>query len=134
VEGLVGTMDSNIKGELSEHRGHPARTEDRVPLRYHYMLGKKNWEKHIFEFAEIAKVHNVPVLATGFIEDWQRVVLLKNGFKIYTFNEIFGEIDKNIYQYDPLKTWTHFNEKGCDVIGKRLADVIFNLTKTPRRG
>jgi hypothetical protein len=126
-ERLVGTMDSNIKGELPAHLGHPARTKDRVPLRYHYMLGEENWKKHICDFAKIAKVHNIPIIATGFIENWQRVVLLDNGFKIYTFDEIFGVIDKNVYGYDPLRTSSHFNEKGYDVIGKKLADVIFNL-------
>ena len=125
-EGLVGTMDSNIMKETPEHLGHPARTKDRVPLRYHYMLGEENWKKHISDFAKITRAHGISIIATGFIENWQRVFLLDNGFKIYTFDEMFGTINKNIYGYDPLRTYTHFNEKGCDVIGNKLADIIFN--------
>lgn len=126
-EGLVGTRDSNIKGELPAHLNHPARTKDRVPLRYHYMLGEENWKKHIYDFVKIARIHNIPIIATGFIENWQRAVLLSEGIKIYTFDEIFGVIDENKYGYIPSRTGTHFNEAGCDVIGKNLAGFIFNL-------
>lgn len=127
-EGLVGTMSSNVKGESPVHLGHPARTKDRVPSRYWYMLGEENQKKHFCEFAKIAKAHNIPIIATGFIQDWQRGIFLDNGFTVYSFDEMFkGVIDENIYEYDPLRTSAHFNEKGCDVIGKKLADYIFNL-------
>ncbi|MDD5449084.1 MAG: GDSL-type esterase/lipase family protein [Candidatus Omnitrophica bacterium] len=127
IEGLTGTARADKDRETAVHLPHPPRTKDRVPPRYHYMLGNDNWKKYICDFANTAKDHKIPLVATGFIEDWQREVLLNNSFKIYTFNEMFTKPDRNMYEYDPLNTSTHFNETGCDIIGKKLAKFIYPI-------
>ena len=65
--GLVGTQKS-ISTEVAAHKPHPPRTKDRVPARYHYMLGEENWRMHLHSFAHVAKQKGVLLLATGFIE------------------------------------------------------------------
>ena len=42
-EGLVGTLNG-ADTEVPVRRHHPARTRDRVPEHYHYMLGEENWK------------------------------------------------------------------------------------------
>src|SRR5215813_1105540 len=53
-EGLVGTLNG-ADTEVPVHRAHPARTRDRVPRRYHYMLGEKNWRMHMHSFARLCQ-------------------------------------------------------------------------------
>lgn len=123
-DGLIGAaQDSTERDPL--HMGHPPRDPRLVPVRYHYMLGEENWKMHIKEFAQICRDHGIRVIATGFIEKWQQEYLLRSGFKVYSFDEMFGGISKITYAYDPRHTYTHFNEEGYDIIGHKLADYIY---------
>jgi hypothetical protein len=122
-EGLVGTL-KGTDTEVPSHRAHPARTRDRVPRRYHYMLGEENWRMHIQSFARLSKQQGIVMLATGFIEDKEREFLLKEGFDIYSFYEIFQEKDMREYGYNPDDTTSHFNAQGCYMIGKTLAEYV----------
>src|SRR6266487_4235337 len=70
-EGLVGTLNG-ADTEVPAHRAHPARTRDRVPRRYHYMLGEENWRMHMQSFAHLCKQQGIVLLATGFIEDKEK--------------------------------------------------------------
>ena len=58
--GLVGTQKS-VKTEVAAHKPHPPRTKDRVPARYHYMLGEENWRMHLHSFAQVAKQKGVSI-------------------------------------------------------------------------
>jgi hypothetical protein len=122
-EGLVGTL-KGADTEVSAHRPHPARTRDRVPSRYHYMLGEENWRTYIQDFAHLCKQQGILLLATGFIEDKEKEVLLKSGFDVYSFYDIFQEKDMREYGYNPDDTRSHFNAQGCYIIGKILAEYI----------
>jgi hypothetical protein len=122
-EGLVGTLKS-ADTEVSAHRGHPARTRDRVPRRYYYMLGEENWRVHIQSFARLCKQQGILLLATGFIEDKEKEIFLKEGFDVYSFYDIFKEKDMREYGYNPDDTRSHFNAQGCYMIGKALAGYI----------
>ena len=122
-EGLVGTL-KGTDTEVPSHRAHPARTRDRVPRRYHYMLGEENWRMYIQNFARLSKQQGIVLLATGFVEDKERELLLKEGFDIYSFYEIFQEKDMREYGYNPDDTTSHFNAQGCYMIGKALAEYI----------
>lgn len=122
-EGLVGTLKSGAN-EVPARKRHPPRTQDRAPQAYHYMLGEDNWRKHIHLFAQICQKHNIPVLATGIIGEDERAVFLKEGFAVYSFDEIFQDKDTKDYGYNYNNTADHFDARGNDVIGKALADYI----------
>jgi hypothetical protein len=122
-EGLVGTL-KGADTEVPAHRPHPARTRDRVPRRYHYMLGEENWRMHIQHFAHLCKQQGILLLATGFIEDKEKEILLQAGFDVYSFYEIFKEKDTREYGYNPDDTRSHFNAQGCYLIGKILAEYV----------
>jgi lysophospholipase L1-like esterase len=122
-EGLVGTL-KGTDTEVSAHRDHPARTRDRVPGRYHYMLGEENWRMHIQNFAHLGKQQGIVLLATGFMEDKEKEFFLQVGFDVYSFSEIFQEKDTREYGYNPDDTTSHFNAQGCYIIGKMLAEYI----------
>jgi hypothetical protein len=122
-EGLMGTL-KGADTEVPAHRGHPARTRDRVPGRYYYMLGEENWRRHIQSFARLCKQQGVLLLATGFIEDKEKELFLKEGFDVYSFYDIFKEKDMREYGYNPDDTRSHFNAQGCYMIGKALAEYI----------
>jgi len=122
-EGLVGTL-RGADSEVPARRDHPARTRDRVPRRYHYMLGEENWRMHIQNFARSGQQQGVLLLATGFIEDKEKELFLKEGFDVYSFYDIFKGKDMLAYGYNPDDTTSHFNAQGCYMIGKALAEHI----------
>jgi len=122
-EGLVGTLNG-ADTEVPARRAHPARTRDRVPKRYHYMLGEENWRMHIQNFVRLSKQHSIALLATGFIEDKEKEFFLKEGFDVYSFYEVFKEKDMREYGYNPDDTTSHFNAQGCYMIGKALAEYV----------
>jgi len=122
-EGLVGTL-TGADTEVPARRAHPARTRDRVPRRYHYMLGEENWRMHIQSFASLCKQQGLVLLATGFIEDKEKELFLKEGFDVYSFYEIFEGKDMLKYGYNPNDTTSHFNAQGCSMIGQALAEYI----------
>src|SRR5215813_3879463 len=122
-EGLVGTL-KGTDTEVPSHRAHPARTRDRVPRRYHYMLGEENWRMHVQSFARLGKQQGILLLATGFIEEKEKEFFFKEGFDVYSFYDIFNEKDMLAYGYNPDDTTSHFNAQGCYMIGKTLADYI----------
>src|SRR5262249_28547739 len=74
-EGLVGTRKA-ADDEVPAHKPHPPRTKERVPPRYHYMLGEENWRLHIHDFAYLCRQKGILLLATGFIEQEQRIIFL----------------------------------------------------------
>src|SRR5215510_933774 len=122
-EGLVGTL-RGADTEVPAHRDHPARTRDRVPRRYHYMLGEENWRMHMQSFSRLCKQQGIVLLATGLIEDQEKKLFLKEGFDVYSFYEIFKEKDMREYGYNPDDTTSHFNAQGCYMIGKALAEYV----------
>lgn len=121
--GLVGTRKA-ADDEVPTHKPHPPRTKDRVPSRYHYMLGEENWRIHIKNFAHLCRQNDIALLATGFIDEEQKTIFLKEGFAVYSFYEIFQDKDMRDYGYHPDNTKSHFNATGCYVIGTFLADYI----------
>ena len=122
-EGLVGTRKA-ADDEVPSHKPHPPRTKDRVPGRYHYMLGKENWRMHIQTFAHLSKQKSVPLLATGFIDEEEKTVFLNEGFDVYSFFEIFQGEDMRDYGYNPDNTASHFNVNGCSLIATALGNYI----------
>ena len=62
------------------------------------------------------------MLATGFIGAEERADFLNEGFKVYSFYEIFEGRDMQDYGYDPANTADHFEAQGNDYIGKALAE------------
>jgi hypothetical protein len=122
-KGLVGTQKSTST-EVAAHKPHPPRTTDRVPARYHYMLGEENWRMHLHSFAGVARQQGILLLATGFIEDKEKAVFLEAGFDVYSFYDMFQDKDMREYGYNPEDTRSHFNARGCYIIGKALADYI----------
>ena len=122
-EGLVGTLRAT-QTDVPAHRAHPARTADRVPGRYHYMLGEENWRRHMQSFAHLSKQQGILLLATGFIEAEEKALFLKEGFDVYSFYDIFQTKDMREYGYNPDNTASHFNAQGCYVIGQALAEYI----------
>ena len=121
--GLVGTQKS-ISTEVAAHKPHPPRTRDRVPARYHYMLGEENWRMHLHSFARVAQHKGILLLATGFIEDQEKAIFLAEGFDVYSFYDMFQDQNMREYGYNPDDTRSHFNARGCSIIGKALADYI----------
>ena len=130
-EGLVGTLRAAADDVLA-HRPHPARTQDRVPRRYHYMLGKENWRMHIQTFAHLSQQKGISLLATGFIDEEEKAVFLSEGFDIYSFFEIFQGKDMRYYGYNPDDTASHFNANGCYLAAEALADYIQKQYVIPR--
>ena len=122
-EGLVGTLNG-ADTEVPARRDHPARTRDRVPRRYHYMLGEENWRRHMHSFAHLGKQQGIVLLATGFIEDQEKELFLKEGFDVYSFYDVFKDKDMREYGYNPDDTTSHFSAQGCYMIGKVLAEYI----------
>ncbi len=122
--GLVGTLSSTVAGEDEAHRHHPARTKDRVPPRYHYMLGRDNWERRVHEFAGICRHANVPMLATGLLEAEDREIFVREGFAVDSFFDMIGRDQMKQNGYDPANTSTHFNARGTERIGTALAGFI----------
>jgi hypothetical protein len=122
-EGLVGTRKS-ATDEVPVHKPHPPRTKDRVPTRYHYMLGEQHWKRHIQQFAHLSKREGITLLATGFIEEKEKIEFLNEGFDVYSFYEMFQGKNMRDYGYDTDHTQSHFNEEGCYMIGEALGDYI----------
>jgi len=75
-------------------------------------------------FASLGKQQGILLLATGFIEEEEKVAFLGVGFDVYSFYEIFKEKDIREYGYNPDDTTSHFNTQGCYMIGKALAEYI----------
>jgi len=122
-EGLVGTRKA-APDEVPERQRHPPRTKERVPVRYHYMLGEENWRRHVQNFAQLCQQNNIPILATGFIGPEERAIFKKEGFDVYSFYDIFAGKNMKDYGYNPDNTNDHFDAAGCDFIGKALANYI----------
>lgn len=128
--GLVGTP--RPKEEDPAHAPHPPRGRDQVPVRYHDFIGRENLERDVKVFGELCKRMGIPALATGFIEDEDRDLYKSSGFQVYSFFQIFRNLDMRDYGYDPVFTDGHFLENGSDLIGMALADFIsanFMLSK-----
>ncbi|MBM3223693.1 MAG: SGNH/GDSL hydrolase family protein [Candidatus Tectomicrobia bacterium] len=121
--GLVGTRKAAPDEDLA-HKPHPPRHPERVPARYHYMLGEAQWRQHVQQFAQVGQAHGIALLATGFIEPTEQSVFVQAGFAVYTFADMFHGQDTRTYGYDPAYTAGHFNASGCVVIGTALADYI----------
>jgi hypothetical protein len=119
----VGTL-GGADTEVPARRAHPARTRDRVPGRYHYMLGEENWRTHLHSFARLGEQQGVVLLATGFMEDQEKELFRREGFDVYSFYDIFKAEDMRGYGYNPDDTTSHFNSQGCYMIGKALAEYI----------
>ncbi len=122
-KGLIGTRKAAADEEPTRRR-HPPRSPERVPARYHYMLGEDNWRRHVQQFAQIARQHGIPLLATGFVEEAERQVLAQAGFDVYAFTDMFQGQDMRLYGYNPDDTATHVDAQGCRVIGQALAAYI----------
>jgi len=120
--GLVGAP--NWGDEDPAHSGHPPRTKDRVPPRYHAFIGRENLERNVLTFGSLAQSASLPLLATGFIEERDRWLYEKSGFQVYSFFDIFGDQDMRVFGYDRQNTADHFSELGNEVIGNALADFI----------
>jgi hypothetical protein len=88
------------------------------------MLGEDNWRLHIHSFARLCQQRGIVLLATGFIEDKEKALFLKEGFDVYSFYDIFKDKDLREYGYNPDDTRSHFNAQGCSMVGKALADYI----------
>ena len=111
--GLVGTLRGRPDGE--EHlRGHPPRDPDRVPERYHYMLGRENWERHLRRFGEVAREAGAALIGTGFIEDPDRATWETAGFEVISFYDIFAGRDMLAEgDYDASRSSDHFSASMC---------------------
>jgi lysophospholipase L1-like esterase len=122
--GLVGTLRGGRDGE--EHlRGHPPRDPERVPERYHYMLGRENWEHHLRRFGEVAREAGAALIGTGFIEAADRVIWESAGFEVVSFYDIFAGRDMLAEGgYDASRSSDHFSARGSRIIGAALADAI----------
>jgi hypothetical protein len=122
--GLVGTLRGLPGGD--EHlRGHPPRDPERVPERYHYMLGRENWERHLRRFGELGLEAGAALIGTGFIEAADRPVWERAGFEVISFYDIFAGRDMLAEGgYDASRTSDHFSARGSHVIGAALADAI----------
>lgn len=121
-EGLVGTV--RAKEDDPAHAPHPPRGRDQVPARYHDVIGRENLERDVRVFGELCKEWGTPAVATGFIEERDRQLYEASGFEVYSFFEIFHELDMRDFGYDPESTDGHFQENGSDRIGKFLAEFI----------
>jgi GDSL-like Lipase/Acylhydrolase family len=120
--GLVGTVRAQENDPA--HAPHPPRNKNQVPVRYHDIIGRENLERDVRIFGELCRKAGIPALATGFIEDQDRSLYETSGFQVYSFFQIFRQLDMRDYGYDPAFTDGHFLENGSDLIGKVLADFI----------
>ncbi|HEY5657362.1 MAG TPA: SGNH/GDSL hydrolase family protein, partial [Myxococcota bacterium] len=131
--GLVGTLRALPEGD-ERLRGHPPRSPERVPERYHYMLGRENWERHLRRFGALARGAGATLLGTGFIEAEDRAVWERAGFEVLSFYEIFEGRDMRAEGgYDPSRTADHFSARGSQIIGTALADAILRRFGQPPR-
>lgn len=121
--GLVGTLRI-LADEDPTLAGHPPRSPERVPARYHYMLGRESWIRHVRRFGEVARRAGIAALATGFIEPADRGIFADAGFQVLSFYEIFRDVGLESGGYDPRKSWSHFNGRGSDLVGRALARAI----------
>ena len=122
--GLVGTLRGEPGGD-ERLRGHPPRNPERVPERYHYMLGRENWERHLRRFGERAREAGVALVGTGFIEAADRSVWERAGFEVVSFYDIFAGRDMSTEGgYDASRSSDHFSAHGSGIIGAALADAI----------
>jgi hypothetical protein len=120
--GLVGAP--NWGDQDPAHAVHPPRTKDRVPPRYHAVIGRETLERNVVTFGSLAQSANLPLLATGFIEERDRWLYEKSGFQVYSFFDMFRDQDMRVFGYDPQNTADHFSEPGNEAIGNALADFI----------
>jgi hypothetical protein len=122
--GLVGTLRA-LPGGDERLLDHPPRSPERVPERYHYMLGRENWERHLRRFGELARGARAVLMGTGFIEEADRPVWERAGFEVVSFYEIFAGRDMLAEGgYDPSHTSDHFSARGSHIIGAALAEAI----------
>jgi hypothetical protein len=121
--GLVGTPRARDEKDPA-HVGHPPRSRNQVPVRYHDFIGRENLERDVKVFGSVAKTAGIPALAIGFIEDRDRNLYEASGFQVYSYFQIFRGLDMRDYGYNPANTVTHFSDNGSDFIGKALADLI----------
>jgi len=124
TEGLVGTL--RIESDEDPLRaGHPPRSPERVPERYHYMLGRENLERHLQRFGEIARAEGILLVGTGMIAQDDRSIFEEAGFEVYSFYDAFEGFDLlRDGGYDPADTSDHFDERGNLILGRRLAEFV----------
>ena len=120
--GLVGAP--RWGDEDSAHAPHPPRTKDRVPPRYHAVVGREKLERDVLTFGSSAQSARLPLLATGFIEERDRLLYEKSGFQVYSFFEMFRGQDMRAFGYNPQYTADHFSELENEFIGNALADFM----------
>jgi len=129
--GLVGTPLARERDPA--HHPHPPRSRDQVPARYHDFIGWDNVKRDVQVFGRIAKDVGMLALATGFIKDDNRDLYEAAGFQVYTFSQIFRELNMQEYGYNPANTASHFSDQGADFIGKALANFINEKFSLSRR-
>jgi hypothetical protein len=123
-EGLVGTLRVRADDDPAM-AVHPARRPERVPARYHYMLGRENWEAALWRFGKLGRTAGIELMATGVIEATERGAFEAAGFEVLSFQELFAGLDMlNDGGYDPARTSDHFDERGSAIIGSGLARAI----------
>lgn len=113
-EGLVGTMPD-------EALAHPTGDPALVPERYHYMLGRENFEAHVREFARIAREHGASLLATGFLKPADASLYRDAGFDLLPFSTIFADVDVRRFGYRPDHSGDHLNDAGSAFVAEALA-------------
>jgi GDSL-like lipase/acylhydrolase family protein len=121
--GLVGTPTSRERDPV-HGRPHPPRLREQVPPRYWNVIGRNNLERDVRTFGEVSRLAGIPTLATGFIEDHDKMLYESAGFRVYSFFEMFKDADMRNYGYKPTNTAGHFRDEGSDFIAAHLAAVI----------
>jgi hypothetical protein len=122
--GLVGTLRV-LPGGDERLLGHPPRAPERVPERYHYMLGRENWESRLRRFGELAREAGAALIGTGFIEAADRSVWERAGFEVISFYDIYAGRDMLAEGgFDSADTSDHFSARGSRIIATALADAI----------
>ncbi len=122
VPGLVGTRLPNDPEPA--HAPHPPRTKDRVPERYHHVIGRDNLERYTKAFGQLASEAGISAVATGFIERKDEALYRGAGFSVFSFFEMFEGHNMLDYGYDVRDTSDHFSDRGADFIGLALAQFI----------
>lgn len=117
VEGLVGVV-------MDPDRVHPTGDPRLVPERYHYMLGRQNFEAHLREFGRLARERGVALLATGFIEPEDEDRYRAAGFDVVSFFTIFAGVDMERFGYRPDHPADHFDDRGAAFVARALADHV----------
>jgi lysophospholipase L1-like esterase len=128
--GLVGTLSNSTDPDW-RHRLHPARFPERVPARYHYMLGEDNWRRHVRESVEAARASGAWPLATGFLEPYQREQLESLGVAVLAFDDIVPASEMRALGYNPKNTGDHFKAPGNAVLGRALAERVAAELRAP---